>query len=315
MTVLRIFSSFLAILVFSSTARGVVVVSGSANTTAPSGQPYFDNIGAVGGASGIYLGDGWVLSAAHVAGSLPSNATFGGTSYATKAGTFHRLINPEDSGLSALTDIVLFRLNVDPGLPTLNIASSTPTVGMDVMMVGRGRTQEVVPTYWGVTVVVGSNNDVWTELTPPDPEIDRVGFETTGTRTVRWGENNIAATNQEISYGFGDVFTYSTVFNDGAKAQEAQAVAGDSGGASLHFNGVFWELSGMMVAVSTFDNQPSGANTAVFGNATSMVDLSYYRDEIIGIIPEPGSTAFCIVTVVGFACRRKRQAHLCHEPS
>jgi Trypsin len=302
-------AAFVSLLSITS-VHGVVVISGASNTTAPGGQPYFNNIGRVGdevgGASGIYLGDRWVLTAAHVAGSLPANASFGGTSYATQPGTYHHLANPLGYGMSTFTDIVLFRLASDPGLPSLDIHNSTPTIGDDIMMIGRGRSQEATPTYWDVTVVAGPGNDIWTELTFPNPSIDAAGFKTTATQAVRWGENDVGTTGLTINYGAGDVRMFTTTFDSGAKTHEAQAVVGDSGGAVLFHNGVNWVLSGMMGAVGTYENQPGGANTAVIGNQTAIADLSFYRTAILGVIPEPSSAGIVLMGCIGLASRRRR---------
>jgi hypothetical protein len=287
------------------TAGAVVVWSGAANDTAPSGQPHFDNVGTVGGGSAIYLGNGWVVTAAHVAGSLPASASFGGISYATEAGTFHRLENPTGSGLSTFTDIVLFRLGVHPGLPALTIASAAPTVASPAMMIGAGRSQESAPTYWEVTPVEGPANDIWTERPPENSSITHAGFETNSTRVLRWGENQIAAVNQTIGYGAGSVRSFFTYFNDGALTHEAQAVSGDSGGAVFTQVESSWVLSGMMVAVSTFENQPFGADTAVLGSATASADLSFYRNRILQVIPEPSAAALLFLGLT-FLLRRRR---------
>jgi hypothetical protein len=296
------------VLALTRAAPAVVVVSGASNTTAPSGQPYFNNLGVVGAATGIYLGDRWVLSANHVAPSLPATVNFGGSNYATQVGSFQRIKNPLGSGLSTFTDIVIFRLVADPGLPSLAIAAGSPTVGTDVMMIGRGRTQEASPTYWQVTVNPGPGDDIWTELVFPDPNINAAGFKTTDTRTIRWGENNVAANGLTTAYGHGDVRYFSTTFDGGAKTHEAQGVAGDSGGGvfSTTDGGITWTLSGMMVAVSTYENQPSGSYTAVLGNATANADLSFYRDEILKVIPEPGSALLGIIGCCGMVLRRRR---------
>mgnify|MGYP000046403058 CR=1 FL=1 len=84
-------------LVLGPTADAVVVASGGVNNTAPAGQPYFANVGP----GGIYLGDGWVLTAAHVAGSLPATASFGGLSYATEPGSFGHRALPSELASSA----------------------------------------------------------------------------------------------------------------------------------------------------------------------------------------------------------------------
>lgn len=281
-------------------AQAVVVLSGAANNTAPAGQPYFGNLGLVNGASAIYLGDRWVMSANHVAPALPTGATFSGTTYVTESGSFHRLNNPTGSGLSTLTDIVLFRLGVDPGLPWLSIANASPTIGDPVMMIGAGRQQEASLTYWQVS------GSTWTELSPPNTSITDYGYETTGSQSPRWGENDIGAVAQDIAYGHGDVRSFFTSFDDDAYLHEAQAVSGDSGGAVLFHNGAEWVLAGMIVAVETFTNQPGGANTAVVGNLTAAADLAFYSQEIYEVIPEPSAAGLGMLGLLLFARRQRR---------
>lgn len=274
-------------LLFASPAGAVVVISGAANTTAPSGQPYFSNVGRVGGATGIYIGGGWVVTAAHVAPSLPASATFGGVAYTTAAGSYHRLGNPAGSGLSALTDLAMFRLATSPSLPTVPIATAIPAVGTDVMMIGAGRLQSATPAYWQVTPVAGPNNDIWTQVTPPGQSYNAAGFYAAGAYTLRWGENEVDANGLTVAYGYGDVRGYTTVFDIGVMTHEAQAINGDSGGGVFHQVAGAWQLSGMMVTIATYENQP--AYTAVIGNETYMLDLTYYRNGILAVIPEPSA--------------------------
>jgi hypothetical protein len=295
----------LLVLGWAPSARAVVVLSGAPNTTAPGGQPYFNNIGVVNGASGIYLGNRWVLTAAHVAGTLPAVATFGGLNYSTAAGSYQQLHNPGGYGFTSLTDLALFRLASDPGLPTVSIGTGSPSVGADVMMIGRGRDQAASVTYWDVTVNPGNDNDVWTEVPAGTPGIDHEGFKTSGNRTIRWGENDVAANQQVFNYLIGsgavDVISFTTSFDQGAKTHEAQAISGDSGGAVLVDNGGAWTLAGVMLTVLLHDNQPwaqPGAQpTAIIGNETVMADLSHYRSEILSItsIPEPQTAVLCLI--------------------
>lgn len=278
--------SFCALLAVGLSAEAVVVTSGGPNNTAPGGRPFFNNVGSIGSASAIYLGDGWVLSANHVAGSLPGSVKFGGVDYATLAGSFHRLENPVYTRpLTELTDIVVFRLSSLVELPGVDISTTTPAVGSQVMMIGNGSTQVGPPTFWKYTVVDGPNNDTWEVTTPL--LANAAGYHTTGTGEIRWGENLVNANNFAVSAGYGDVISYSTRFNSIGLTHEAQAVVGDSGGAVFSYNGGSWQLSGMMHAVSLFENQPGGAGTAVFGMETAIADLSAYRSQIIAIVPEP----------------------------
>ncbi len=290
-------------LLLASPAGAAVILSGAANTTAPSGQPYFSNIGTLNGASAIYLGGGWVATAAHVAGSLPASVKFGGVSYNTSAGTYHRLGNPTGSGLFVLTDLAVFQLSSSPSLPTVPIATATPGVGTDLMMIGAGRQQAAAPTYWQVTAVAGPNNDIWTEATPPGQPYNAAGFKTTATNIVRWGANDTDATGITVNYGMGDVYSYTTSFDTGAMTHEAQAVVGDSGGGVFHQVAGAWELSGMMVTIGTYDNQPG--YTAVIGNETYMLDLTYYRNEILAVIPEPTAPFLAAGGLCVFLPRRR----------
>jgi hypothetical protein len=65
----------------------------------------------------------------------------------------------------------------------------------------------------------------------------------------------------------------------------------DSGGAVFAQNGSQWELTGVISSVAGFSGQPSAQTTAVFGNATFMADLSFYRPQIVAVIPEPDTSA------------------------
>jgi hypothetical protein len=286
--------SLLVWLGITLSAHAVVIDSGGPNNTAPSGQPYFGNVGVLNGASAIYLSDRWVMSANHVAGFLPGSVSFGGTSYTTQAGSWQRLNNTGlGMGLSTLTDIVLFRLTSSPGLPSLSVRTSAPTVGDDVMMIGNGKTQAASLTYWDVTVVAGPNNDVWAEVTPPTP-YDLAGFKTTPINQVRWGVNEVSVAGITANAGNGDVRSFATLYNPGF-THEAQGVNGDSGGATLFFNGASWELSGMMHAINAYENQPAPPthpSSAIHGQSTFHADLSLYAPQINAIlatVPEPGS--------------------------
>lgn len=281
-----------------------MVASGGPNNTAPGGQPFFNNVGAIGSASAIYLGDGWVLSANHVAGALPASVNFGGISYLTQAGSFHRLENPAYSPtLSLLTDIVMFRLSAPPALPGVDISTATPTVGSQVMMIGNGSTQAGPATFWDRTEIMGDDNDTWVETTEALSNI--AGYQTTGIHEIRWGENVVNAGDFTANTGNGDVISFSTQFDAAGLTHEAQAVSGDSGGAVFSYNGSTWELSGMMYAVSTYETQPGGTNSAVFGVETAIADLSYYRTQILTIIPEPSAAALAMLGGLVLVRRRR----------
>lgn len=294
-------------------AQAVVNISGHLNNTAAGLDPgfgLFDNIGAVNGSgSGIYLGDGWVLTANHVAGSLPLTATFGGIPYPTLPGSWQRITNPTGMGLSTYTDMVVFRLASTLALPTVNLASLAPTLNEPTIMVGNGRIQADDLSLWLHTVGPGSNDDTWLENPPGIP--NRSGFKTTGVHQVRWGLNDvsssvIATANMGTIPSPVNVRYFTTRFDDTEYDDEAQAVTGDSGGAAFTYNGSFWQLSGMMFSVSTYENQPGGTTAAIVGQQTAIADIASYRNQILAIVPEP-STVFLGLAGLLVFCRRKRE--------
>jgi len=127
-------------------ARAVAVIvngSSSYNTSAPtvddipdwntgwaeSGDTGWDYVGVVNGASGVYLGNDWVITAAHV-----SAGTFvlDGTDYDVVPGSAQGIVT-----FSGTADLTLFQLTEAPPLPSLTLAATTGT-GSLVAMIGYG---------------------------------------------------------------------------------------------------------------------------------------------------------------------------------
>ena len=63
-----------------------------------------------------------------------------------------------------------------------------------------------------------------------------------------------------------------------------------------------------MLSVGLYDNQPSGAETAVLGNLTYSADISAYRNEILTItsIPELDGVTLFAAGFGALALRRRR---------
>jgi len=296
-------------LALASPAPAVVIQigNGSGNTTAPVDDPGFANVGQLLGASMVYIRNGWVLSASHVvnASTLPATVSFNGMSYGTNSTTFERLTNGGTPGLSEFTDLVMFQLTSWDSLAEVQVASTVPSVLVSVVMAGAGRDREASLTSWDVDTA--PDPDVWTEVSPPPA--DREGYKTLSSRSLRWGTNTVESVNLSVDTGNGDVVSFSTDFDESDGTSEAHAVVGDSGGGVFAKNLLGdWELVGIMHAVSTFNGQPSGANTAVFGNQTFSADLSFYSDQInaISSIPEP-SAIILIITGMLFFCQRRQR--------
>ncbi len=292
-----------------TTSQAVVIAggNGSGNTTAPTDDPGFANVGNCLGSSCVYLGNGWVLTAAHIDYNygtntpiLPSSVQFGGTSYSTASGSLHQLTNNGTTGMTTLTDMVMFQLTSPPSLPTLTLTPGLATVGQSITMIGNGLNRDPGTAYWDAS---------WTQL-PSSSGAVYSGFKGNfGSNTVRWGTNTVGFAGQNVNDGLADVYSFiSSPFDSSAGYNEAQALIGDSGGAVFVKNGTTWQLAGMMYAAGgPYPGQPG--NVVVNGDVTAIADLSFYSSQIDTItgVPEP-SAAFLIAAsaLPLLASRRKR---------
>ena|SRR5208282_1621821 len=230
--------------------------------------------------SATYLGDGWVLTAAHVgAGSFDLN----GNAYAEIAGSAQSISNS-----SGIADLTLFRINTTSttngtvlGLPQLTLSTSDPIAfafgvsGSGVVMVGYG-----------------------------------------GGQGETWGFNTVTQINQPISlqgasYVSNDFFTAlgtTTYINPGGSGSQsvtnnAQLVGGDSGGGDFIFNPATgqWELAGINEAVGT-TNQ--GQYVSAF------VQLDTYASQIeadMSPVPLPASLWPMLLGLGGLAALSYRR--------
>ncbi|HEV2292542.1 MAG TPA: trypsin-like peptidase domain-containing protein [Tepidisphaeraceae bacterium] len=272
---------------------------GTQNTTAVGTVSQFNNVGRLNGASGIYLGDGVVLTAYHVG---PGTITFASGSFTAVSGSELRLQDPIDS---TPTDLVLFRIGAAPALPSLTIASTTPLVGTSAVLAGNGRNRAESLTYYDVS---GTHPDfTWTETSNP-ATAEASGYKWAADNTLRWGSNVTENASRvgaapgptvNVNARFGNVRSILTDFDN--VLNEGQAAGGDSGGAMFDTAGT---LIGLMHAIGPFEDQP--ANTSIFGNVTYAADLSYYRSQIVAYVPEPSSALFIAGMCAVIALRRRR---------
>jgi hypothetical protein len=278
----------------------VLVANGNPNTDAASllaaggpgdpSLPGFANVSRSGdNGTVIYLGAGWALTANHVA--LTSTINFGGTWFTVDMSSVHQLKNADNSP----TDLKMFRVQGEPDLPEIlsSYLATAPTSG-HVFMIGNGMTRGV-EKFWNVSRA--TNPWTWTEISEPaNPTSSQFGGVTIASpRTIRWGENT-AFENGVYNVGM-NVTGFLTQFDklkftgQAPLPNEAQASAGDSGGAVFSFVNGKWVLSGLMLAVSgSMSGQP--ADTALYGNITLMADLYAYRTQILNIVGVAGRYVF-----------------------
>lgn len=304
MAILRLSAALL--LLAALAARAVVINSdtGNGNTSAPADDPGWANVGLLGTGTGIYLGGGWVLTAAQVgAGAI----TLGGASYNATAGSTVQLSN-NSSGKTPLAGLILFRLDSTPqNLAPLALASSTPATGAAVTMVGAGRDRGAF-TQW--TINQATTPWTWTEVSSGG---NAAGYQTLEARTMRWGTNTVSSNDFWMASDTApplDVKAFATVFEySPSEPNEAQAVLGDWGGAAFVKNGTSWELGGVLLSAAGYSGQPSPGQTPVFGNDTLVADISFYSPQILSIVPEPSPFALlAIPAALALLRRRKRHA-------
>ena len=253
---------------------------------------FYDNVLPYSDAGSVYLGwantvagpRAYLLSAMHI--NLSNTMLINAVSYS---------VTRQSIAGSDLALLTLSNANgIMPPLPVVSLATTTPSIGTNIIMAGFGR-QRV--------------QDATTNALTSDavPVTDGTGYTTTSTTLLRWGTNRVAGTQT-----VGSTETISTVFSqpnpgDWLATSEAQAVLGDSGGGLFAFDGT---LLGIVSAISGTDPTKT---QAAFGQATFFSDIATYKDTIdtaIGytLVPEPSTTAllfFGAGTAVFFALRRR----------
>jgi len=243
---------------------------GSGNTTAPPDDPGFANVGvSANNLSGVYLGNKWVLTAAHV-GDV-SDFTFDGILYETVPGSRQAL---SKNGTPA--DLAMIRLSgPPPPLPDVVLASAPVALDEVVTMIGNGWDRAPTLTCWNLS---------WSEVNCPGGVYS--GYVKSGSRHMRWGMNRVT----DIGYalpgsGNRSTLSFEVLFDEVGEPDEAQVVPGDSGGAAFVKRAGTWELVGIHLAQGVYLNQP--ATVVAFGNASLEGDVYEYRSEIEALLGLP----------------------------
>jgi hypothetical protein len=205
--------------------------------------PYWNYLGCVNHSTGIYIGSGRVLTAAHV--GMGTFVTRDGRSYAAIPRSETRFRNRQGGN----SDLFVYRIQMEPTdplalLPPMNLCKTCPDRGTQVVLLGAGG--------GNAGNRFGSGDFRWNE-----------DFR------LRWGLNVVAAkfARPILTYEFATP-GFATHFADGKG--ESQACPGDSGGGVFLFNrdAKRWELGGVILAVD------GKHGTAAYGDQTYIGDLS-----------------------------------------
>ena len=219
-----------------------------------SGTTGWNYVGLVAGASGVYLGNGWVITAGHVGvGTL----TLNGVIYQPIPSSAHNLTYKDSDG-TYTSDLTLFQISTSPTLSPLTISQSAPTpfaqgqAGSSVVLIGYG----------------GSYPN------------------------ENWGYDTIDFINQLITpsgntYVSNDFITAYGTYTSGtaSSTNNSNLVSGDSGGGDFIYNTVTkkWELAGIneVTGTGTFNNQTL--------TISGYVQLSSYASQINSLVNLPGN--------------------------
>jgi hypothetical protein len=260
----------LGFLALHGTASGILLETGNVNASTPPdppGDPGFEHVGRLNGLNGVYVGYGWVVSAAHV--GVPPGIAFWMNGTAYPAIYQSRVVIQHQSGTPA--DLAAVRIQPYPShLEPLEIIEASPPIGSEAMLVGAGADR-------GAPIDWISDGWQWGGLS--------------GTR--RWGTNAIGA---EIPGIPGTIGTWPfasaggvtqslvTQFDEGGSTHEAVATLGDSGSAlfARALPTDPWKLAGINWAITQLPQQPY--HTSVYGNDTMSADLAYYRQKLLAVI-------------------------------
>jgi len=244
------------------------------NTGWGSGGDGWNYVGKVSDASGVYLGNNWVLTAAHV--NNPTSFTLNGNVYNTTGLTYTDFTNSLTGTTKA--DLHLFQIyntsitGTNISLSSLTISSYVPILNQPVVMIGYGGSNGQGSESWG-SMPVYANTQY---------PISVNGYESIDFITLNSGES------------------YASVVN------------GDSGGGDFMKVGSNWELVGINEAIFSYPSINPLTGTNYTGSA--FVQLGEYSDQISSIVnavPEPGSAALSALSLLalgyGYGIFRQRK--------
>ena len=142
------------------------------------------------------------------------------------------------------------------------MSTTPPPISSQVTAVGYGYDQAAPELYW---------NSSWQQVSGPPSAYS--GYAWGGFGPERWGTNTITGSLPSGSDNYEGTITdmlYCT-FNSNGGSNNFQVATGDSGGAVFYDGPHGWQLTGILLARTTYNSQPGG--TAVYGNQSYFANL------------------------------------------
>ena len=241
-------------------------------------------------ASGVYLGNGFILTANHVTGT---RYFIQGQEYLVDTSYNHtgldpgskQVTNSQDQGL----DLKLVKIQSPPSLDGIQMMNSSQiALGSYTLFIG-----------WGV----GKGTP---ETTDPANQGWLWGDEKT-TAKERWGRNftldsNYNFTSDPNTYlatQFNrNVFAYPTAYNNDV----FNLSVGDSGGGLFEYVNNQWMLAGIGDRVTTNGSAYYDRNTGLIGDqpdASFFISMPAHSQDVLNAIPEPSVLTFSLVAGIG----------------
>ncbi|MDA7951489.1 MAG: hypothetical protein MPJ24_08375 [Pirellulaceae bacterium] len=295
----------------------------------------------VGNGSATYIGDGWVVTAAHVGlapGTTPLinwNEQF----YEPIAGSAVQMRNPDwfiaanagNPDFTEYADLMMYQIDLVPlnndFLPPAYLEPRIDSLqNIQIAEPGEG------PIFNESVILAGAGFDVqdldfddapdlhfWhTKITDDILELEEtdidnaefIGFLRNDDEihpTVRWGRNEVSGFDAVIQEGLFSTLVFETTFEPNIYADgmgEGTAVQGDSGGA-------VFDAEGRLIGVVDFRQHVSPLQLeemVFFGEVAAYADLSFYYDQmkavypgLNGVEPVPEPAALALALIGGIA--------------
>lgn len=264
-------------------------------------------------ANGIYIGDGWVLTANHN-GNFTRVKFGSGATLDVVPNQSYQVANPSPSPIvdprlnQPYADLKLVRVNGDPALTDTTIKSITPPTPQQQLTIASqslSLNAQVMTMGWGFiradnksSFNVNTNANPWTwaayPATPPGGCGSGCtiysGYWSNDDGHKRWGTNRIANSDSVFGENDGNLQTiidnstisYVTTYDQNSgDTFESIGVNRDSG-SSVFYKTIAgqWQLVGIITDKYSWpgqNNYDPGNLLAIFGNANTFADLASYN--------------------------------------